>query len=156
MMRNLRLLTIGLLALAAPGGAAPSTEQIKEVARDMVCLCGTCNRESLATCLCGFATTEREAIGDLLHAGQSRQQIVDSYVERFGPMGLAQPPEGYDVVWVVPFLMLGVGVLGVRQVLVYWRSDRHAAAKPAQAPATTVKPGAYEDRLRADLDDFET
>jgi len=155
-MRILRLLLLGLLTFAAPGGAAPSTEQIKAVARDMVCVCGTCNRESLATCLCGFATAEREAIGDMLHTGQTSQQIVDSYVERFGPMGLAEPPEGYDVVWVVPFLMLGVGILGVRQVLVYWRSDRQPAASPTQAAEAAQKPGVYNDRLRADLDDFET
>lgn len=156
MMRCLRQLVVGLLLLAAPGGAAPSAEQIKDVARDLVCVCGTCNRESLATCLCGTATSERATIGDLLHAGQTRAQIVSSYVERFGPMGLAKPPEGYDVVWVVPFLMLGVGVLGVRQILVYWRGGRQATPAGVQTHTAAQKSSAYDDRLRADLDEFES
>jgi len=155
MRGSLSSFSLCLLLLSVPGNAAPSAEQIKDVARDMVCLCGTCNRESLATCLCGFATTEREAIGEMLHTGQTRQQIVTSYVERFGPMGLAKPPAGYDVVWVVPFLMLGVGILGVRQVLVYWRSPRQQTAISVPAHANDKEPGAYGDRLRADLDDFE-
>lgn len=147
----------------SPALAAPSPEQIKEVARDLVCLCGTCNRESLATCLCGTATSERDNIGGLLEAGLDRQQIVESYVERFGPMTLAQPPAGYDVVWIVPILMLVAGVFGVRQVLVYWRRDRQTEVQspadlPGSVPATPApkRPGSYDDRLRTDLDEFES
>ncbi|HCL26885.1 MAG TPA: hypothetical protein DIC52_00425 [Candidatus Latescibacteria bacterium] len=146
------ILLISFGALTTPVAAAPTPEQIKDVAHDLVCLCDTCNRESLSTCQCGFATAERETIGEMLVAGQSRQQIVDSYVDRFGSMGLANPPEGYDVVWIVPFVMLGVGVLGVRQVLVYWRRGRPVAAASV---TPTAAPGAYGDRLRDDLDSFE-
>ena len=149
-----RWLVIGLLTTATPGVSAPTSEQIKSVASDLVCLCDTCNRESLSTCLCGFATTERDAIGDLLSAGQTRQQIVDGYVDRFGPMGLANPPEGYDVVWIVPFVMLAIGVFAVRQVLVYWHRDRPGAEATAPA-ARATEAGDYDDRLRRDLDDFE-
>lgn len=153
-MRSLwTLLVFGLLA-ATPGMSAPTPKQIKDVAADLVCLCGTCNRESLSTCLCGFATTERDAIGDLLGAGRTRQQIVESYVDRFGPMGLANPPEGYDVVWIVPFVMLGGGIFAVRRVLLNWRGDRRASEAAPHAACPT-KPGAYDDRLRRDLDDFE-
>ena len=128
-----RWLVIGLLTTATPGVSAPTSEQIKNVASDLVCLCGTCNRESLSTCLCGFATTERDAIGDLLGAGQTRQQIVDGYVDRFGPMGLANPPEGYNVVWIVPFVMLGVGVFAVRQ-----RQLRRQRGRPRPGTTMTV------------------
>ncbi|MBQ37418.1 MAG: hypothetical protein CME04_13595 [Gemmatimonadaceae bacterium] len=153
MMRCSALLVAGLLLVVVPGDAAPTPEQVKDVAADLVCLCGTCNRESLSTCLCGFATSERDAIGEMLEGGQTRQQIVDSYVGRFGPMGLANPPEGYDLVWVVPFVMLGAGVLGVRQVLVYWRGERPATTTPGGEG--TVKTSSFDDRLRRDLEEFE-
>ena len=153
MLKHLTLTVLALTVLTAPASAATSKE-IKQVARELVCLCGTCNRESLSTCLCGFATTERDAIGDLLGAGRTRQQIVESYVDRFGPMGLANPPEGYDVVWIVPFVMLGGGIFAVRRVLLNWRGDRRASEAAPHAACPT-KPGAYDDRLRRDLDDFE-
>lgn len=145
------------VSLATAAAAAPSPEQIKEVARDLVCLCGTCNRESLSTCLCGHATGEREAIGTMIDAGMSRQQIVDDFVERHGPMVLSEPPEGYDVVWVVPFLMLAVGVVGVRQVLVFWRRDRAPReGSPAPAEKAATSPASHEvDRLRRDLEGFD-
>lgn len=145
------------VALATGAGAAPSPEQIKEVARDLVCLCGTCNRESLSTCLCGHATGEREEIGSMINAGMSRQAIVDDFVERHGPMVLSEPPEGYDVVWVVPFLVLAVGVVGVCQVLVLWRRDRTPrVVSPAPAEKAARNPASHEvDRLRRDLEGFD-
>ena len=70
-------------------------------------------------------------------------------------MGLANPPEGYDVVWIVPFVLLGVGVFAVRQVLVYGHRDRPGAEATAPA-ARATEAGDYDDRLRRDLDDFES
>lgn len=152
--------TLLLVALTAlPAVAAPTPEQIKEVAADLVCLCGSCNRESLATCLCGaFAVPERESIGRMLSAGRTREQIVDGYVERFGPMVLANPPEGYDVVWIVPFVVLIGGVFGVRQVLVYWRRERsgRSAASGETTPTVGSEPSPHEERLRRELDAFES
>jgi cytochrome c-type biogenesis protein CcmH/NrfF len=148
------ILIIGLLA-GVSGTQAATPEQIKEVASDLVCLCGTCNRESLSTCQCGFATSERDLIGEMLESQKSRQQIVDSYVDRFGAMGLANPPDGYDVVWVVPFLLLIVGGFGVRQVLVCWRRDPVAVSSQPSMAVADRKPSTYADRLKNDLTDFE-
>ena len=82
------------------------------------------------------------------------REFPTSYVDRFGPMGLANPPEGYDVVWIVPFVMLGGGIFAVRRVLLNWRGDRRASEAAPHAACPT-KPGAYDDRLRRDLDYFE-
>lgn len=165
--RPWRRVGLGALALAVllavPAVAAPAStptpEQIKQVAADLVCLCGDCNRESLATCICGiFAIPEREAIGRLLAEGRSRQEIVDSYVARFGSQVLANPPKGYDVVWIVPFVVLVAGAIGVRQILVHWR--RHRSAQ-GSLPAVAAAVGAprpeddYQERLRQELDRFE-
>lgn len=153
LIRNILILC--LLSGAAGVQAATTPEQVKDVASDLVCLCGTCNRESLSTCQCGFATSERELIGEMMDSQKTRQQIVDSYIDRFGVMGLANPPDGYDVVWVVPFLLLVVGGFGVRQVLVYWRRDPAGSSQPPMAVATR-KSSTYDDRLQSDLTDFES
>ena len=142
-----------LAALCAPVRAAPTPERTKAVATDLVCLCGTCNRESLATCLCQFAMSERESIGRLLEEGQGREEIVAAYLERFGPMVLANPPEGYGVVWIIPFVVLAGGALGVRQILLRWRRVGPSEAAPARAPDHRASP--LDERLRRELDGFE-
>ena len=161
-----------LCAFLQPQGAAaaPSpvtSAQIKEVARELVCLCGSCNRESLATCICtAFAVPEREVIGEALAAGQTPQQIVDSFVERFGPRALAAPPaRGYTLLaWIGPFVGLAFGVVFVRQVLLRWRRD-HATPEAGVAgggdavdggPATGADiDNPVRQRLKRELDEFE-
>jgi cytochrome c-type biogenesis protein CcmH/NrfF len=148
-----------LAVLCGPADAAPTPEQIKAVAADMVCLCGSCNRESLATCLCGaFAVPERESIGRMLEAGSTPEEIVATYVGRFGSMVLANPPEGYDAVWIIPFGVLAAGVLGVRQILVRWRRGHPGSVSAEPVPVGPGKPASspLDERLRRDLDNFDS
>lgn len=136
--------------------------QIKEVAKDLVCLCGSCNRESLATCICtAFAVPEREVIGEALAAGETHEQIVESYVERFGPRVLATPPaSGYTLLaWVGPFVGLVFGVLLVRQALLRWRRVHTAAESVAKSDGSSdsnpVDGNPMRQRLEQELDEFD-
>ncbi len=162
--------TAGLLLLCCllqPGFAeaapAPITSaQIKKVAKDLVCLCGSCNRESLATCICtDFAVPEREVIGEALAAGQTHQQIVDSFVERFGLRALATPPaRGYTLLaWIGPFVGLIFGVFVVRQVLLRWRRGHAAGEAVADPNVSSVAPevdaNPIRQRLERELDEFD-
>lgn len=146
---------LAALALGfSPVGAA-TTAEIKAVAEDLVCLCGNCNRESLATCLCtDFAVPEREAIGLALDQDQTRQQIINGYVARFGPMALAVPPhEGFNLLaWVAPFLALLFGVALVRTLLVRWKDQGQAPLQPKAPPADC---GPDSSRLRRELDHYD-
>ena len=79
-----------IAAFAAAPAFAATTEEIKDVAQELVCLCGDCNRESLATCLCtSFAVPERENIGNLLDQGKTHQEIIAEYVSTYGQIALA-------------------------------------------------------------------
>ena len=146
---------LAALALGfSPVGAA-TTAEIKAVAEDLVCLCGNCNRESLATCLCtDFAVPEREAIGLALDQDQTRQQIIDGYVARFGPMALAVPPrEGFNLLaWIAPFLALLFGVALVRTLLVRWKDQGQAPLQPKAPPADHSQD---PDRLRRELENYD-
>lgn len=162
----LMLLLIGPLYPGQVGAAATevTSAQIKEVASELVCLCGSCNRESLATCICtGFAVPEREVIGEALAAGDTPQQIVESFVERFGPRALAVPPtQGYALwAWIGPFIGLAFGVVVVRQALLRWRrgytaaiasttTDSDNAVVPEQVDAHPMR-----ERLERELDEFD-
>ena len=135
-----------------PNGRFPTPEQIKEVASDLVCLCGSCPRESLATCVCtAFAIPEREAIGRQMASGMSAEEIVASYVERFGNTVLSGPPPGSSR-WIsrlTPVAVLFAGVLAVLAVLHRWlrrKGDPVAETRPQDDDRAD-----YESRLREDL-----
>ena len=140
---------------AAPNGPNerfPTPEQIKQVASDLVCLCGSCPRESLATCVCtAFAVPEREAIGRQMASGMSADEIVASYVERFGNTVLSEPPPGGSR-WIsrlTPIAVLFAGVLAVLAVLHRWlrrKGDPVAETLPQDDDRS-----GYESRLREDL-----
>lgn len=146
-------LLIALLLCCSSAWAATRIE-IKAVAEELVCLCGNCNRESLATCLCtDFAVPEREAIGRALDQGQTQQQIIDGFIARFGSMGLASPPqEGFNLLaWIAPGVALLFGIALVRTLLVSWKGRENEAAQPGAAP---VDRSQYQDRLRRELEHF--
>ncbi len=147
------------LSWVPPSGAATPT-QIKEVARELVCLCGDCNRESLATCLCSFAQAQRQELAENLDAGKARREIIRQFVDQYGQIVLASPPpQGYNLLaWIVPIAMLVFGVAVVRSVLIRWRRG-HATSQnraAAAAPPGTEKTAEYQDKLRRELDHFDT
>lgn len=146
-----------VLGLAVPAfGATP--KQIKEVAADLVCLCGSCNRESLATCICtDFAVPERAAIGRLLDQGQTKEQIVAAYVADYGEMALAVPPaSGFNILaWVTPFALLLGGVFLVRRVLMGWRRPVATEDPPPSDPRPQAAPEDERQRLERDLERYD-
>ena len=148
------LLLFALLLGFAPARAATTTA-IKSIAAELVCLCGNCNRESLATCLCtDFAIPERETIGRALDQGQTRQQVIDGFIARFGTKGYAAPPqEGFNLLaWIAPFAALFFGIALVRTLLVSWKGR---GEEPLQTDKTPADRSQYQDRLQRELERFD-
>ena len=137
-----------LLAISVASVRAASPEAIKEVAAELVCLCGDCARESLATCLCGFATQQREDIGSSLDGGKTAQETIDKYVSEYGQMVLASPPaEGVNLLaWITPFAALIFGVFLIRSIL----RNRMQEASPTPTVETPQR-----DRLQRELERFD-
>ena len=146
------LLATSLILTAPQEARAITPEEIKVVAKELVCLCGTCSRESLATCTCTeFAVPQREVIGAALEAGKTKDEIVADFVSRYGQMVLASPPpEGYKLLaWIAPIVALVLGVALVRTVLLKWRREQ---PQPVSAAAG---PQGYNQRLQQELKDFD-
>lgn len=156
-----RLCMVVVIPVLAAAASPPTPEQIKAVAADLVCLCGDCNRQSLATCICSdFAVPERERIGQLLQSGKSAEQIVAQYIAEFGVHVLAAPPaQGYSLIaWVGPFVGLVIGFFAVRIVLKRWRWQTPGAVAPSAAAATAESDGVetdYRQRLKRELEEFD-
>ena len=68
----------------APPSTEAAVQAVKAIAEDLVCLCGNCDEESLATCMCDFAQEQRGHIGAALALGFGKEEIVTALVTQFG------------------------------------------------------------------------
>ena len=147
-----------LLSFTCPWARAATPEQTKGIARELVCLCGDCNRESLATCQCGHATDLRAEIGDALDRGRTDADIVAQFVETYGQIVLATPPpKGYNLLaWITPFALMVLAAVLLRFMLVSWKKAKVAdAVAPPPERATGSDDDTYQQRLRQELRDFD-
>ena len=152
-MKTALLIPIFFFFFAIPVRAEVTREQIKEVGKELACLCGDCPRRPLDECVCGYAQQQHERIKKMLASGQTPQAIVDAYISEFGLEILSKPPaKGFNLTaWLMPPLVLLLGFFGVRSVLRAWSKTKIPAT-----PATQLARDApYLDRLESDLKERE-
>jgi cytochrome c-type biogenesis protein CcmF len=156
-------LTLGATRLAAqhvelPQSTmiVPKTELEKDLQSHIICMCGTCGRKRVGECTCSVAAEERALIARLVVAGQTRDQIIQAFVERYGSQEvLAQPIDrGFNrLAWLLPY---GVGLAGIAYVgglAVRWSRRRNGhAQEEAVRPVTDP---ALEDRLDDELRELD-
>ena len=150
-------LSLTLLFSIVNNAFAATSEHIKAIAEKLVCLCGTCNRESLATCLCNYGESQRERIGRSIDSGKNSNEIIESFTGEFGPVVLASPPaEGINLLaWIAPIFALLFGALILRLFLI--RRIKYPAEN--SHGTTSVKENTLDDerrkRLLNELKQFE-
>ncbi|HMO47010.1 MAG TPA: cytochrome c-type biogenesis protein CcmH [Rubrivivax sp.] len=137
-----RLLFALLLALAAGWAAAQEARpladdpvleaKVMHIAEELRCL--VCQNETIAASHADLAVDLRKQIRQKLQQGQSREQIVDFMVQRYGDFVLYKPPLKAStwLLWGGPFLLLAAGLLGL--VLAIRRRRAALAAAAAAAP----------------------
>jgi cytochrome c-type biogenesis protein CcmH len=129
--------------------------------------CPICSGATVADSPSDLAGQMRGVIRSKLQAGETDQQIVDYFVERYGDGVLIEPPRrGISLlVWVAPVLVLiGGGVLLWRLLKIWMRPRSASATLPLDAPAPAYQNGtahgsAHEapssvDRARVELDRY--
>jgi cytochrome c-type biogenesis protein CcmH/NrfF len=145
------LLLLCFWAAAAPAATPRDiSREYKETCDRLVCQCG-CN-EQLSVCAmqnCSSATPMRAEIRERLQKGDTVDQIVDSFVARYGKKVLSAPTtKGFDLsAWVMPFVILCLGL-----VVVVWVAVR--MARPA-VEVVEPEPLAVDPRVEEELKEFE-
>lgn len=141
---------LACLLLLSPVQAAVPDAEVKDVAKELACLCGTCPRRPLHECTCGWADAKRDHIRKALEADQSKKVIIAGFIQDFGKEALSQPPaEGFNLAaWIMPFVALVLGGVLVRSVVRNWSQTRTV---PEGGVPETVENDPYLARLEQEL-----
>jgi cytochrome c-type biogenesis protein CcmF len=149
-----------LLAIVAPaavqaqdGGVVAKSPQQRQLEQKIICMCGSsgCVHSTLENCpmrpVCHGHTAQTGEIQSLLNDGKGVDQVLASFVEKYGEAVLAVPRNtGFNALaWVLPYAL---GALGLVMILVTARRWSRPAAAVAGGGDAQIDPG-----LDARLDD---
>jgi cytochrome c-type biogenesis protein CcmH len=153
----MRILLVALvLAIAAPAASQMPPTQ-REIEESLTCQCGcgltvhSCNHIQ-----CGSGEPIKKEIAERLARGESKDQILAAFTQKFGEKVLSSPTmQGFNqLAWIMPFAVV---LLAGTILAVVIRRRAHATAvvlgPPAASPAAT--PDALRARLARELDDLE-
>lgn len=135
MHRLATLLLLAWLGLATAQEARPLAEdpvleaKVLAIAEELRCL--VCQNETIAASHADLAVDLRKQIRQKLQQGQSREQIVDFMVQRYGDFVLYRPPVKRStwLLWGGPFLLLLAALTGLALSI---RRRRRLAGVPLQ------------------------
>ena len=135
MHRLATLLLLAWLGLATAQEARPLAEdpvleaKVLAIAEELRCL--VCQNETIAASHADLAVDLRKQIRQKLQQGQSREQIVDFMVQRYGDFVLYRPPikRSTWLLWGGPFLLLLAALTGLALSI---RRRRRLAGTPLQ------------------------
>ena len=124
---------------AAPAPAPAATKVDEQTVRDVATQlrCVVCQTVSVADSPSETANQMRAIVRERLAAGDSPEQVLAYFVERYGDWILLSPPKsGFTLlVWVVPFVGLGIGLVLVAITVRRWSRTSQAAGPSQLDPA---------------------
>lgn len=144
------LLLVAALAAAAPLAAAPvSEETVHEIGVQLRCV--VCQSLSVADSPSETAHQMKDIIREHLAAGESPEQVRAYFVEKYGTWILLSPPrQGFNLlVWVVPFVALGAGLVLVLLLVRRW------SRRPADTAPGPVLDAAMRARIHREMAERE-
>lgn len=138
-MKRVVALVITLVVIAAPAVALGLG--VTEVAQELRCVrCGT----PLDVSNAAVAQDMKAQIADRIEKGWTKQEIIDEFVQQFGPEVLATPEKrGFGLIaWLLPALAVVAGLAAIPFVTRSWAKRRAAAGDSPPAELSD------EDRAR--------
>ena len=140
-------LLVCLLALPATA-AQVNDEQVREIASHLRCV--VCQNLSVADSPSETAGQMRQIIRERLAKGESREQVFDYFVSKYGEWILLSPPRrGFNLlVWGLPFAGVLAGLVTIVVIARRWSRSRR------EEPVDAVDP-VYRERIRRELGELE-
>jgi cytochrome c-type biogenesis protein CcmH/NrfF len=141
------LLCCALFLLAAPMSHAQETARAKGLGGQLKCVCG-CN-QVLTACNhvgCTYSHAMLKELDERVARGDSDSLILQSFVQEYGEVVLAEPPrKGFNwLVWILPIAAPLLALFMIWEVVRRWR--HRAILAPASGPS--LAPGLLERARR--------
>ncbi|MDR3701396.1 MAG: cytochrome c-type biogenesis protein CcmH [Candidatus Sulfopaludibacter sp.] len=155
-MQRLRIsllaFVIAIAALAQTASENPSAD-VRRVGMRLQCQCGC--KDSVATCSmleCGFSKPAKERIARMQNVGMSDQQIVQAFIQDYGPGIFLAPPSAFG--WIVPYVSVGFGLM---VIWLFVRKYRKPKPMAEIGPIELDDPALakYKDQIEKEMADLE-
>jgi cytochrome c-type biogenesis protein CcmH len=149
---QLILLTLAVVTLL---GAGDESARVNDLGHRMMCVCG-CNQILLECNHVGCAYSERMR-GELIAAvdrGDNDDLTLQGFVQKYGTTVMAAPTKtGFNrVAWIMPYLVLVLGLAMVTLIVRTWRSRPLVLPAGAVAAVHGAELEHFRDQARKDTE----
>ena len=149
-------LSISSYGCIAPEPTQPLDEQAQEIYRSL--MCPLCPGQTIDQSQSELSTQMRALVREKLEQSESKEEILQFFVERYGEAVLAAPVKsGFSlIVWVVPILGIFTGFIVLWVIIRNWVRGRNKSyAKLTSQIPDDDQDKEYREKLEKDLEDFE-
>ena len=133
------LALVAVVSACSTEASSPGSQDLETVAQgiDKSLMCPICPSETIDQSQTEIAEQMRRTVRERLAEGESRDDVLTFFVERYGEGILAAPPKsGFNLLaWLVPPLALLIGGGALALVLRAMRREHHLAT---EAPSTSA------------------
>ena len=155
-------LLVGIIMLVVLGGcSAPErTQPIDEKAQDVYrsLMCPLCPGQTIDQSQSELSAQMRAVVREKLEQGETKEEILQFFVERYGEGVLAAPVKsGFSLVaWFAPITGIVVGGIVLWIVIRKWaRRGNESSSEPATLTHDITGDEEYRERLEKELKDFD-
>ncbi len=134
-----------------------SEADVGYIEESLVCMCETCPRLVLKTCMCGYAENMKSEIRSLVDEGKTEDEVIQIFVQRYGERVLALPvQEGFNLTaYVAPFLAILFGGGIIVTLIRRWKGRDRGESEDIPEVEHDVGDDPYRKKLEEELRSFK-
>jgi cytochrome c-type biogenesis protein CcmH/NrfF len=154
-LRRGALLTLLTLAVFTLLGAGDEPARVNDLGHRMMCVCG-CN-QILLECNhvgCAYSDRMRAELVAAVDRGENDDLTLQGFVQKYGTTVMAAPTKtGFNrVAWIMPYLVLVLGLVTVTLIVRAWRSRPLVMPVGAVAPIHGAALEHFRDQAQKDTE----
>lgn len=131
---------------------------MQDIETEIMCMCKDRCGKVLNNCVCSYSEQYRTDISMKLKEGLTKEQVIQSYIDRYGEKVLSAPTKtGFNLTaWIVPFVAIIIGGIGIRSVIGKWVALRKGKKQTKISTQNdTQKESKYSRLLEKELEEFD-